>query len=231
MENVNNGGVDVQSIGSAIGISYILFGISFIFSLSSTFVDVGILVGIIGVIIFLTQGKYIKSEIKKYVYASIILYIISITVAGVFLEISIVAAASSMAAHVRNNELAGRYMVPIIAEAVYASVAISLVSLIAYILTSYKFLETKKYIFIALLFVATILENIYSFMFLKSFSSVIGAETISFSNISSVESKIESLGFIYPYSIIRIVSVLIFISLFVYLGVKIMRKPEPYLDL
>lgn len=231
MEAINSNEIDVRPIGSAIGISYILFGISFIFSLSSVFADVGILVGIIGVIIFLTQRKYIKPEIKTYVYISIILYIVTTIVFGLFLVVSIAAGASSMVTHVRNNELAGIYMVPIIAEVVYASMAISIVSLITYILTSYKFIETKKYIFIVLLFIATILENLYSFLFLKNFSSVIGAETIRFSDISSVELKIESLGFVYPYIIIRIISVLIFISLFVYLGVKIMRKPEPYLSL
>ena len=231
MEDVSNNEIDIRPVGNAIGISYILFGISFIFSLSRVFVDVGILLGIFGVIMFLTHRRYIDPEIKIYVYASIILYIVFIIVTGIFLEIFIVASASSIVAHVRNNELSGKYLIPTITETVYASVAISLVSLIAYILTSYKFLETKKYIFIALLFIATALENIYSFLFLKSFSSAMSTETINFSNISSVELKIESLGFIYPYSIIRIVSVLMFISLFVYLGVKIMRKPGPYLTL
>ena len=188
-------------------------------------------VDIIGVIIFLTQRKYIKSEIKIYVYISVVLYIVITIVFGLFLAVSMAACASSIVAHVRNNELAGRYIVPIIAKAVHALMAISIVSLSTYILTSYKFLETKRYIFIVLLFIATALESLYSFLFLKSFSSVIGAETIKFSDISPVEFKIESRGFVYTYIIIRIVSVLIFIPLFVYLGVKIMRKPEPYLSL
>ena len=34
MEDINRNEVDVKPIGSAIGISYILFGISFIFSLN-----------------------------------------------------------------------------------------------------------------------------------------------------------------------------------------------------
>lgn len=229
MENINNNEIDVKNAGKIIGFSYILFGITFLLFYGGAEEDISILIGIIAVIMFLTQRKYIKPEIKTYVYISIIIYALTIIIFAASLGAYVVGYASSLVSHVKNNTISGKYLVPVIKYAIEASIAVSFIYLFTYILTSIKFLGSKKYLFILFLFVATILEDLYSILFLNGFSKTIATETINISDISSFEQKIEYLGFGYPDILIRIFSVLIFVLLFLYLGIRIMRNPEDYI--
>jgi len=227
MENINNN-EDIKNSGKIIGFSYILFAITFLLFYGKAEEDIGILIGIIAVIMFLIEGKHLKPEIKTYVYISIIIYALTFIMFTFLLGTYIIRSVVSLAPHVKNYTLSGEYLVPIIKYAVMGSVAISFIYLFTYILTSIKFLGSKKYLFIIFLFIATILEDLYSILFLNGFSKAIATETINISNMSSFEQKIEYLGFGYPDILIRISSVLIFVLLFLYLGIRIIKKPEDY---
>jgi amino acid transporter len=64
-----------------------MLAFTFILVFNTVETDFSMLIGAIGLIIFLTQAKHIKSEIRMFVYAGIIIYITAFFI-SVFLCIS-----------------------------------------------------------------------------------------------------------------------------------------------
>jgi hypothetical protein len=231
---MENRGIDqntVEHVGSMISLSFILFAVTFLLVFNSIEYDLGLFIGLIGIIIFLTQGKYIKSEIKKYVYAGIILFILSIIASSIYLVISLSLVMSSIASHEHGNEIAGKYFIGYFINYYFGSSLILIIAaLISYILVSYKFLLGHKLPFIAGLVISTILNIIYTLFYILRLKNTIGNEMINISEIGYYESQIKYAGDAGGALLIRLMSVLIFTVLFIYLGIYVRKHANKYID-
>ena len=137
--------------------------------------DLGLFIGFVGIIIFISQRKHINPDIKRYVYSGIVLFILSLIAFSVYIAISLSSFIGSLAIYQHGSEISGKYFVQYFFNYYFYSIAILIiVALISYILISYKFLIGHKLPFIAGLIVPSALDILYTDVYLLSLKGTMG---------------------------------------------------------
>lgn len=219
----------VNHSGNMIALSFFLFAITFLLVFNTAEYDLGLFIGFVGIIIFISQRKYINPDIKRYVYSGIIIFILSLIASSVYIAISLSSAVGSIAKYQHGNEIAGKYLFQYFFNYYfYSSAILVIVDLISYILISYKFLIGHKLPFIAGLIVSSALDILYTDVYLLSLKGTIGNEMINVNKIAYYESQIKYAGDAGNVLIIRLASVLISMGLFIYLGIYIRKNAKNF---
>jgi hypothetical protein len=140
MEETYKRNFDIKPIGNIVGFSYILFGISFILAFNKIGDDLQTFIDIIAIIIFVSQRKYIKPQVKNYVYIGVLIIIIATIVETVYASV----ASFSLVGHVTGGEVSGKYINVYLTSVLYSALVFAVLTLVSYIFSSYKVLETKN---------------------------------------------------------------------------------------
>ena len=229
MENSLTDQNTVNHSGNMIALSFFLFAVTFLLVFNTAEYDLGLFIGLIGIIIFITQGKYINPDIKRYVYYGIILFILTLIASGIYLAISLSSTVGSIVNYQHGNEISGKYLIQYFFNYYfYSSAILAIVDLISYILISYKFLIGHKLPFIAGLIISSALNILYTEIYLLRLRGVVGKEMIDINKIGYYESQIKYAGDAGNALIIRLVSVLISMVLFIYLWFYIRKNAKMF---
>lgn len=224
MEETYKRNFDIKSIGNIVGLSYILFGISFILAFDKIGNDIETFIDIIAIIIFISQRKYIKSQIKNYVYIGVAIIIIATIVETAYAFV----AALALAGNVTGGQVSGKYIHIYLTNILYNAIVFAIIALVSYIFSSYKVLETKKYIGIGLLSIATAISILLAILTVQKIIDNVGNKTLLLSQVVSL-ANVDRIYLTYPDIIFAFISRLIFLAVFVYIGLKIRKHPEPYI--
>lgn len=218
---------DIKSTGAFIGLSYILFGISLLLQLSPKTDTVSLLVGILAIIIFLTQRKYLKKDIKLYVYASIIIYIIMVLILLLYLD-SLIYSFNGFT----SNGINGTAFYGLLINIIIVVIVGYIIHLITYIMTSVKFLLNKmKYLFTGILVIGTISNIVYVILFLIAIKPETVSKVVSLSAIHVYENRINYLFLGSPLLILRLIGSLLFGGPFIFLGLYINKHIKSYMNI
>ena len=231
MENIDTQTIVNKDAVNLIAASYIMLAFTFILVFNTVETDFSMLIGAIGLIIFLTQAKHIKSEIRMFVYAGIIIYIIAFFMSIFYVLVTVSTAANAIVSHSHGNEFSGEYFVKYFYNNYFIfSIILLVIYTITYILISYKFFLRGKFLFIAGIVTSGVLELIYTIMNFINMKAIIGSENIKYSDIGALESSIKYAGNSgYPL-MIKIAAVILYAGLFIYLGIYISKHPNNYIE-
>jgi hypothetical protein len=223
MEN-NNNTTDIKSIGVYLGISYILLGIALFLQIFPATGQFSLLVGIIGIIIFLTQRKYIKDDIKLYVYISIVIYIISFLLITVY----VFSLAFSFKGYTSKG-FNGTALYGFIIDIVIGTFIVYIFYLITYIMTSIRFLIGKmKYLVSGFQAIGTAFGIIYIFLTIASIKSKLVSKDITISYLTKFTDQLNYLFLSSPFVIFRILQVALISGSFILLGFYINKHINSY---
>lgn len=222
MENNNN--IDIKATGAFLGFSYILLGIALFLPIFPSLDTLSLLVGIIAIIIFLTQKKYIKAGIKLYVFISIFIYIITYLLLTLF--------AYSLAIHFKgytSSGFSGTALYGLFIDLVIGMAIVDIFYLITYIMASIKFLMDKmKYLIPGLQVLGTAFGIIYIFLTITAMKSKLVSKAITISTLNEYDDQLKYLLLNSPFVIFRIFQVVLISGSFILLGFYINKHINSY---
>ena len=231
MENNETQPIAGKDIANTVAASYIIFAFTFLLVFNTVETDLSLFIGFIGLIIFLTQAKHIKPEIRTYIYVGIIIYIITLFISILYVAITVSTAANAIVSHAHGNEFSGKYFIKYFYDNYFIfTIILTVIYTISYIFISYKFILKNKLLFMAGLISAAALQLIYSIMDFINMKAIIGNEYISFKDIGSLESSIKYAADSGDPLILKIVASILFTGLFIYLGLYIRKHSDEFFE-